>query len=68
VAAGGHGKVVLDAAMAAHCTVEFVVDDAPHEKALLGKEILFSTNEQWLALQDFSFVVAVGDNSTRVKI
>lgn len=66
--AGGHGKVVLDAAMAAHNKVEFVVDDAPHEKELLGLPVLCTRNPKWLCLKIFRFAVAVGDNSTRAQI
>jgi sugar O-acyltransferase (sialic acid O-acetyltransferase NeuD family) len=66
--AGGHGKVVLDAALASQCSVEFVVDDTPHEKTLLCKEVLSSQDERWAALQSFWFLVAVGDNVVRAKI
>ncbi|HOW67338.1 MAG TPA: acetyltransferase [Candidatus Paceibacterota bacterium] len=66
--AGGHGKVVLDAALAAKHDVAFVVDDAPHETELLGLSVLSSEDPRWLALTGFRFVVAVGDNLTRARI
>jgi acetyltransferase EpsM len=66
--AGGHGKVVLDAALAAKREIAFIVDDAPHDKDLLGLSVVCSQDQRWLGLEEFRFVVAVGDNDTRAKI
>ena len=47
--AGGHGKVVLDAALAANRKILFVVDDAPHELKLLGRPVIKSDAKRWHA-------------------
>jgi len=66
--AGGHGKVVLDAALAANRKILFVVDDAPHELKLLGRPVIKSDAKRWTTLKQFRFVVSVGDNLTRARI
>jgi hypothetical protein len=51
--AGGHGKVVLDAAFAAKCDVSLVVDDAPHDQWLLGLPVICSSDKRWIELTNF---------------
>jgi sugar O-acyltransferase (sialic acid O-acetyltransferase NeuD family) len=66
--AGGHGKVVLDAALRAQTKIEFLLDDAPEGRVLLGKEVL--APDAFLAQfpQDWSFIVAIGLNSKRQDV
>lgn len=66
--AGGHGKVVLDAALAANRKIPFVVDDAPYEARLLDRPVIKSSAKRWLALKNFRFVVSIGDNGARARI
>jgi acetyltransferase EpsM len=65
VGAGGHAKVVLDAALESQCPVACLVDDAPQGADLLGVRVISTADEVWLANRDFNFIVAVGDNGRR---
>ncbi len=66
--AGGHGKVVVDAAQAAGIHIDLVVDDHPASPQLLGVQLVSSRDPYWLGLKQFRFVVAVGDNLTRARL
>ena len=60
--AGGHGKVVLDASKAAGLSIDLIIDDSPKSPELFGIPIISSSDPKWLALQDFRFVVGIGNN------
>jgi sugar O-acyltransferase (sialic acid O-acetyltransferase NeuD family) len=66
--AGGHGKVVLDAALRLPIPVAVVVDDKPVTDQLLGIRVMASTTAEWLDLRQFRFLVAVGENDIRGRI
>ena len=66
--AGGHGKVVLDAALCLGIPVAFVVDDNPVSDQLLGVPVLSSSRREWLELDQFQFLVSIGDISVRTRI
>ncbi len=63
--AGGHGRVVLDAARSAGLCPAFFVDDAPHTEQLDGVVVHPTDHPEWLGLVRFRFVVAIGHNATR---
>jgi hypothetical protein len=65
IGAGGHGKVVLDAALAAQQPISYLVDDAPTCSELLGLRVLPALDAEWQATRQFEFLVAVGDNLRR---
>jgi sugar O-acyltransferase (sialic acid O-acetyltransferase NeuD family) len=70
--AGGHGKVVLDAALSCGCLrVVGLVDDEPGNlsRHVLGIEVV--GEGAWLTadrLRRYKVVVAIGDNSRRAEI
>jgi len=66
--AGGHGKVVLDAALRAGMAVAMVVDDRPQTDRLLGIRVIDAATQEWRELRPFQFVVAVGENADRERI
>lgn len=66
--AGGHGKVVLDAALAAGEKVTCLVDDDPGETELWGIRIRKCEEDFFTSLGDFDFIVAVGHNIKRSEI
>ncbi len=66
--AGGHGKVVLDAARSKGIAVDFVVDDHPSVSGLLGCKVVNAHDPAWIELNQFRFIVAVGDNWQRARI
>ncbi|MBI4325822.1 MAG: acetyltransferase [Chloroflexi bacterium] len=66
--AGGHGKVVLDAARSKGIAVDFLVDDHPNAPELLGCRVVNPHDPAWIALKQFRFIVAVGDNCQRARI
>jgi sugar O-acyltransferase (sialic acid O-acetyltransferase NeuD family) len=66
--AGGHAEVVIDAARAAGCEPEIVLDDAPRLGNFEGMPILAPNEDTWKQLKRFRFVVAVGNNATRAKL
>lgn len=66
--AGGHGKVVLDAAIEAGWVVDCLVDDAPPGEELLGIRILNTATLDWQAKASCSFIVGVGTNVTRARL
>lgn len=67
--AGGHGRVVADAARASD---EFVplgfVDDNPPGPRVDDLPVLRPSDPQWLAEGSFAFVVAIGENCTRARV
>jgi sugar O-acyltransferase (sialic acid O-acetyltransferase NeuD family) len=66
--AGGHGKVVLDAACAMGLTVDFLVDDVPAAATLNGVPVMATHQADWQAQAVFEFLVAVGDNANRASL
>lgn len=68
VGAGGHGKVVLDAALAAQQPISYLVDDAPACCELLGLRVVLASDVDWQATRQFEFLVAVGDNRIRAML
>lgn len=66
--AGGHGKVVLDAALSAGTSVRWVVDRQPKASRLLGVAVVGDDFPEWLNLASFRFVVAIGENGPRARV
>lgn len=66
--AGGHGRVVVDAALAAGMSPAWIVDDHPPGLEIYGVRVLNSADRRWRGLTSFRFIVAVGRNETRERI
>jgi sugar O-acyltransferase (sialic acid O-acetyltransferase NeuD family) len=66
--AGGHAKVVVDAALESGCRVTAVVDDAPRVSTVLGVPVWTAQETPWRELGAFGFVVAIGDNRLRARV
>lgn len=66
--AGGHGKVVWDAALSMGLRPDFVVDDDPHVTSFLGEPLLEAGQFRWRRFGRFHFVVSIGDNEQRARI
>lgn len=66
--AGGHARVVIDAARAGGMAVDWVIDDQPACETLDGVPVLASSDPRWRALTAFHFVVTVGRNETRARL
>lgn len=66
--AGGHARVVLDAARAAGMRVDWVIDDDPHDSALDGVPVVGASDERWMGLGAFRFVVTIGRNPSRAEV
>ena len=66
--AGGHGKVVADAARSAGIVVAWAIDDRVGIGDLLCCPVIDTTNPEWRKLDRFNFIVAVGDNAARGRI
>ena len=66
--AGGHGKVVADAARAAGIVVAWAVDDRAGICDLVGCPVIDTQHLEWRKLDRFRFLVAVGDNAARARI
>lgn len=66
--AGGHGKVVLDAALLAGWDVDCVVDDVPPGRQLLGVRILDAANLDWRTKASLAFIVGVGTCAVRARL
>jgi acetyltransferase EpsM len=66
--AGGHAKVVLDAALVAGLEVEMVLDDDPPGAELFGIPVRQRNDvaPEWLARQNF--LVAIGDDGIRGRL
>jgi len=65
---GGHGRVVVDAALAAGWTIQLWVDDHPASPAQWGVPIVGSHEVAWSTLASQTFIVAIGDNRIRTEI
>lgn len=66
--AGGHARVVMDAARAGGMAVDWVIDDHPTSEVLDGVTVLASSDPRWRDLAAFRFVVTVGRNETRARL
>ena len=66
--AGGHARVILEAARAAGHEISFVLDDNPSVAAMSGLELLPPTEALWAKLKTFRFVVGIGNNDNRARI
>jgi acetyltransferase EpsM len=66
--AGGHGHVVLDAALVSGRNVLCMLDENPCVGDIYGVSLVASKETFWIPSQDWNFVVAVGENHTRSKI
>jgi acetyltransferase EpsM len=65
---GGHGKVVLEAALLTELNPYCMIDDQPLESNIFGVPVLSASDKQWIGLAKFRFIVAIGDNRIRSKI
>lgn len=70
IGAGGHGKVVADAAMLMNCWERIVfVDDAKKGERVLGLDVVASTLSLELLRTDFDdAIVALGDARKRIDL
>lgn len=69
--AGGHAKVVIDAALRAGRTVVGILDDDPNKqgRSFVGVSVVGSMNDlHAFAAEAAEFVVAVGDNDLRKRL
>ena len=66
--AGGHARVVSDILSCAGLPLFGFIDEIPSCGMLDGFPVFNSTDPIWLKLNDFRFVVAVGDNRSRASI
>lgn len=64
---GGHGHVVADAVLNSCQHVSLILDDNPRVDNIYGINV-FCSNDNWLPKLPWSFVVAIGDNYTRLKV
>jgi acetyltransferase EpsM len=65
--AGGHAKVVLEAALEAGLRPVLIVDDAPRTGDLCGIPVCAPTEKLWGDLGRFAFVVGLGENASRAR-
>jgi sugar O-acyltransferase (sialic acid O-acetyltransferase NeuD family) len=65
IGAGGHGKVVLDAALKAGFTVSGFLDDVPIESEINGIKHLGMVSDVKKYAKSHSFICSIGDNSIR---
>ena len=66
--AGGHGKVVLDAARSAGMDVAWIADHNPKSGDVLGVPVLHVHVGGVEFPPEFTFIVAIGDNAIRARI
>ncbi len=66
--AGGHGRVVADAARATGLRPVGFVDDHPHGGDLDGLRVVPARDGHWETPGAFRFVVAIGENRIRARI
>ena len=66
--AGGHGKVVFDAARAAKVSFDVVADDDDGVIEFQGVEVMHPGHGQWSMPTTFAFIVAIGDNRRRANV
>ena len=65
---GGHGKVIVDAALCAQMHVAFIIDDKPSVDNLLGVRVVSTSTIKWCSLLNFRFLVMVGANQVRERV
>lgn len=68
IGAGGHGKVVLDAALLAGINVELIFDHKPVAEELFGIRVCRPSADWREVAPGTEFIVALGDNETRARI
>ncbi len=66
--AGGHGKVVLDAALLGGWHVDYVVDDVSLEQELCGLKVQLAATFPWSCESDLRFIIGVGQNNDRARL
>lgn len=66
--AGGHAKVVIDAARAAGRQPEIILDNAAADPIFEGIPLLAPNEDTWKQLPRFRFLVAIGNNASREKL
>ncbi|MBK9137237.1 MAG: acetyltransferase [Verrucomicrobia bacterium] len=66
--AGGHGKVVVEAALLSGWQVGWVVDDSPRRSEVLGIAVSRHDLSGRVVEGGTRFIVAVGDNRSRARI
>jgi sugar O-acyltransferase (sialic acid O-acetyltransferase NeuD family) len=66
--AGGHGRVVVDTAMAAGWGIGLWIDDRPACPALWDIPIVASRDVSWGTMVSHAFVIAIGDNRKREEM
>jgi sugar O-acyltransferase (sialic acid O-acetyltransferase NeuD family) len=66
--AGGHGKVVIDIARQVGLTVSLLLDDKASDLQIGALKVTHALHARWKELQEFSFLVAIGDNLSRERI
>jgi sugar O-acyltransferase (sialic acid O-acetyltransferase NeuD family) len=66
--AGGHGRVVLDAARSVERAVLAFVDEQAPGRTVDGIPVWGVNETPWREIDDFEFVVTVGDNSHRARL
>jgi sugar O-acyltransferase (sialic acid O-acetyltransferase NeuD family) len=66
--AGGHGKVVYDAAIASGYEVSFVIDNSPEVREFLGRSVLTPAEAEAHLDKDLFFIVSIGENTARNRI
>jgi sugar O-acyltransferase (sialic acid O-acetyltransferase NeuD family) len=66
--AGGHGRVVVDTALAAGWTIQSWIDDQPAYSTQWDIPIITSHQIVWSTLISHAFVVAIGDNRIRAEL
>ena len=68
VGAGGHAKVVLDAALLAGMTVEALLDDNPATTRLWDVQVMKRTGDWASMVAGKEFLVAIGDDQIRARL
>jgi sugar O-acyltransferase (sialic acid O-acetyltransferase NeuD family) len=67
--AGGHGRVVLDIALASQLDVSWVLDDSPKYSSLFGVPLARPDESHWRPTSGlWHFIIAVGRNSVRANL
>ena len=67
--AGGHGRVVLDVALADEAAVTWVLDDSPESTSVYGIPLIRPDEFEWRpASGPWNFLVAIGKNSKRADL
>jgi acetyltransferase EpsM len=66
--AGGHGRVVVDAALSAGWTIQSWIDDHPASATQWEIPIIASKDVLWRKLISRMFIVAIGDNRVREEV